>query len=187
MAETKKDLTKGGGVHKTKLDYNDAMLLLEIEGLARDGYDDQQIAEILDVAPETFSKNKTKKQPDKTLSNLSQALTRGRRPLNVLVENAMYKRAIGQTIKTKTRTTTLNKHGLPIGRVTVIETETELPGDVLAQWNWLKNRKADIYNVQPQKIDMTTNGKDINEAPRISKIEHVTINADQVKKQDVEV
>jgi hypothetical protein len=48
----------GNGISKRKLNYNDPDLLLEIMGLARDGYDDCQIAEILDLAAETFGRNK---------------------------------------------------------------------------------------------------------------------------------
>jgi hypothetical protein len=190
MAETK---NTGAGIHKTKLDYNDPMLLLEVEGLARDGYDDCQIAELLDVAAETFCRNKKKKQKDGSISQLSQALTRGRRPLNVLVENSLYKRAIGQTVKTKT---TVRKwvvipglnNDMPVEVVSETETETEIPGSDLAQQFWLKNRKPDVYNIQPERVDLTSNGKEVGaEPPRITKIEHVTVANSDVKKQDVEV
>jgi hypothetical protein len=87
-------------VSKANLDDSSPMLLLEIEGLARDGFDDGQIAEIMNVGPEAFSKNKRKKQADGSESLLKEALTKGRRPLSVLVENSLYKRAIGQTVKT---------------------------------------------------------------------------------------
>jgi hypothetical protein len=176
----------GSGIPKTKLDYEDSMLLLEIEGMARDGYDDQQIAEWFDVAPETFSRNKRKKQADGSDSKLKQALTRGRRPLSVLVENSLYKRAIGQTVITKT----FAKKWLVVdGKAKMytddIETHTELPGDVNAMGLWLKNHKPEIYNQQPQRVDMTTNGNDIlNEVPRITIIEHVMISDNDIKKTD---
>jgi hypothetical protein len=184
MTETK---NTGKGIPKTRLDYSDPMLLLEIEGLARDGYDDQQIAEIFDVAPETFSKNKTKKQADGSKSLLSISLTKGRRPLSVLVENSLYKRAIGQVVITKSKTV---KWFVVDGKARKYTdesvTETELPGDVAAQGLWLKCHKPDIYNVQPVKVDVTSAGNELKETPRITRIEHVLIAADQVKKSSDE-
>ncbi|MBB3055828.1 hypothetical protein [Mucilaginibacter gotjawali] len=181
MAETK---NTGRGIPKTRLDYNDPMLLLEVEGLARDGYDDQQIAEILNVAPETFSKNKNKKQADGSKSLLSISLTKGRRPLSVLVENSLYKRAIGQKVVT-TKVVTKREYNDQLGRyeTNIYDeiTETELPGDVNAQIQWLKCHKPDIYNVQPIKVDVTSAGNELKETPRIGRIEHVVIAADQVK------
>jgi hypothetical protein len=174
---------KGRGIPKNKLNYNDPMLLLEIEGLARDGYDDCQIAEILDVARETFCRNKKKKQADGSLSHLSQSLARGRRPLSVLVENALYKRAIGgYTLKTTTKRWVLHPDGTQTDIQLIQEVETEVAGDVSAQIKWLQTHKPDVYNVQPERVDITTKGKELTEPPRILKIEHVTINSDQVAK-----
>lgn len=181
--------SKGAGIHKTRLDYSDPMVLLEIEGLARDGYDDCQIAEILDVAPQTFSRQKRKNKQDGSASDLSEALTKGRRPLSVLVENALYKRAVGQTVKTKSIVTKKvvipgMNNDQPVEVLQETETHTELPGDVNAQLQWLKVHKPEMYNVQPERIDFTSKGKQLKEPPRIMKIEHVNINSDQVKKQE---
>jgi len=189
MNNTVENKNTGAGVPKNRLDYTDSMLLLEIEGLARDGFDDCQIAEILDVGPEAFSKNKRKRHPDGSKSLLSLALERGRRPLSVLVENALYKRAIGQIVKTKATVTRFLE--LPDGTVTdtkivqVTETETELPGDVNAQTFWLKHHKPDMYNVQPIRVDMTTKGNELqNEPPRITLIQHIAIPASEANKMD---
>jgi hypothetical protein len=171
----------GAGVAKTKLNYSDPMLLLEVEGLARDGFDDGQIAEILDVGPETFSRNKKKKKVDGSGSLLEEALSKGRRPLSVLVENSLYKRAIGQIVKTTsiTRKWVLLpgvNNDQPVEVVHETITETELPGDVNAQALWLKHHKPDIYNVRPKTIDLTTCGKELNsEIPKIGLIQHISM------------
>lgn len=189
----KTERSYGAGVHKTTLNYNDPMFLLEVEGLARDGFDDQQIAEIFDVAPKTFYFNKNKRvpvTPDNPTgeSALSITLKRGRRPLSVLVENALYKRATGLKVKS----TVTRMMVLPDGTKTDIEivqtTETELPPDTGAAMAWLKHHKPDIYNQQPVKVDVTSGGKEIsNNMPRITHIEHVTITDKDITKQEVDI
>jgi hypothetical protein len=180
----------GAGVHKTRLDYNDSTLLLEVEGLARDGFDDQQIAEILDVSAKAFSRNKIKRVPVSAEnptgeSALSKSLKKGRRPLSVMIENSLFKRAIGLTVKTITSNKKiLLVDGEPKEFTEVITTETELPGDVNAQSFWLKHHKPDIYNQQPVKVDLTSGGKVVkNETPRITHIEHITITDTNLKHQ----
>lgn len=189
MSETKRSY--GAGISKTKLDYNDPMFLLEVEGMARDGYDDSQIAEYFDVAPETFWRNKAKRgqitaENPKGLSQVSLALIRGRRPLEVLVENSLYKLAMGMKVTTKTRTTRwMVIEGMgesPVEVVSETETETELPPNFNALHLWLRAKKADLYNVQPQRLDITSAGKELTGPPRITEIKHVVVSSDTVKK-----
>lgn len=183
MTETKKKNKNS----RTALDYNDPMLLLEVEGLARDGYDDQQIAEILDVVPETFNRNKKKPGPDGKESQLSQALRKGRRPLSVLVENALYKRAIGGFRTKSIQRRWMVVQGQPTPVEVILETETEMPPDTNAIGMWLRAHKADQYNpVVVQAIDHTTNGKDVNSLPVIARIEHVTVSSDDVIKTEAD-
>lgn len=173
---------------KTRIDYTDPMFLLEVEGLARDGFDDCQIAELLDISPEHFNRQKRKKQPDGSKSQLYQSVLRGRRPLAVLVENSMYKLAVGgHKYKTTVTRWLLGPDGKQTDIEVVQETETELPPNQAAAAFWLKHHKPDVYNIQPERVDVTTKGKELNEPPRIAKIEHVTISSDHIKKQDLEV
>jgi hypothetical protein len=151
--------------------------LLEIFGLAREGFSDEQIAEILGVAAETFGRNKRKKQPDGSQSPLKSALDKGRHPLNVMVENALLMLAMGCTIRTTIRTW-YEYEDLPdgtIGCLEVTETITELPPDLNAIMLWLKAHQPEIYNVKPFKmIDIVSNNREIHtEMPKISEIEHV--------------
>lgn len=139
MAEAK--VSKGG--RKPKHDYRDPMFLLQVEGWARDGYDDYQIAELLDLNATHFCELKGK------YTEISEALKKGRRPLEVLVENSLFKRATGMKVKSTVRQWEVleDEDGIP-KRVEVIrETETELPPDTGAAMAWLKHKKPEVWNI----------------------------------------
>lgn len=176
---------------KITLDYEDQMLLVEIEGYARDGYDDFQIAEILGISESAFSRNKRKKRADGSDSLLSLALRAGRRPLEVMVENSLYKRAMGMKVKTTTitrRWMVIEGMGeTPVEVISETETEQEIPPDFNCIHLWLRAKKSDMYNIQPTRIDLTSAGKALEGPPRISEIKHVTISSDDVKKSEVDV
>lgn len=148
------------GGRKLKHDFeNDKELLVFVEGWARDGLDDKQIAEKLDYN-ETWFCTLKKKFP-----KLTKALKSGRAPLDFVVETSLYKRASGQAIQ---RTVTTVKKdilvdGVPTGAVEVLTTEnvTTMAPDTGAAMAWLKQRKPETWNKQPTKIDATTNGKDM--------------------------
>jgi len=53
----------------------------------------------------------------------------------------------------------------------VQETVTELPPDTGAAALWLKQKKPDIWNKQPLRIDQTTNGKELNTSIQIEIID----------------
>ena len=63
--------------------------LLLLESWARDGLTDEQIAHNLNVTPSTYYEWKKK------YSDISEALKRGKAVVDVLVENALLKRALG--------------------------------------------------------------------------------------------
>ncbi len=137
-------MSKGNkGGRKPKHEYDDPMFILQIEGWARDGYDDKQIAEMLDLDPTWFCKVKSQ------FPQLTQALKKGRQPLEVLVENALFKRATGLKVKTTVRKWDVYEddkgefHNVQI----VQETETELPPDTGAAMAWLKHKKPEVWNI----------------------------------------
>lgn len=197
QSETKKTKRNtGAGIPKIHLDYNDPMFLLEVEGMARDGYDDSQIAEYHNVNVKTFSVNKHKKgeittENPKGLSNLSLALNRGRRPLEVLIENSLYKRAMGMKITTKSVTKRwIVIEGMgdqPVEVISETETEQEIPPDFNSLHLWLRAKKPDMYNIQPTRLDITSAGKAIEGPPRVTEIKHVQIAATEVTKTEVDV
>ena len=63
--------------------------LLKIEGWARDGLTDEQIAEKIKITPSTLYEWK------KRYSEISEALKKGKEVVDRQVENALLKRALG--------------------------------------------------------------------------------------------
>lgn len=103
--------------------------LIEIEGWARDGLIDEQIAKNLDVAVSTFHNYK------KQFPELMESLKRGKEVVDREVENALLKRALGYRYDEVTY-----EHGEEVKRVT-----KEVQPDTTAQIFWLKNRKPDKW------------------------------------------
>lgn len=103
--------------------------LLKIEGWARDGLTDKQIAHNMNIAESTLHEWKNK------YSVLSESLKRGKEVVDRQVENALLKRALGYEFKETTQE--LTEDGM---RVTKVITKQQAP-DTTAQIFWLKNRK----------------------------------------------
>lgn len=101
--------------------------LLRLEAYARDGLTDQQISEKVGINPATLYDWK-KKYPE-----ISESLKRGKEVVDIEVENALFKRAIGYRYKEiKTEETADGEK--------VTTTIKEVIPDVTAQIFWLKNR-----------------------------------------------
>ena len=106
--------------------------LLKLEAWARDGLIDEQIAENAGITPSTLYEWK-KKYPD-----ISEALKKGKEVVDIQVENALLKRALGYSYKeTKIEETADGD------KVTV--TVKEAVPDTTAQIFWLKNRRPDKW------------------------------------------
>lgn len=111
--------------------------LLKIEGWARDGLIDEQIAYNIGITRETLSQWKNK------YSDISDALKKGKEVVDRQVENALLKRALGYKYEEiKTEETEEGK------KVTV--TIKEVVPDTTAQIFWLKNRKPDQWRDKQQ-------------------------------------
>lgn len=107
--------------------------LILVEGWARDGLTDEQIAKNLGIGIRTFYEYKEK------YPQFSQSLKRGKEVVDTEVENALLKRALGYTYDEETyeelsdgtsKSKTVTKH---------------IPGDTTAQIFWLKNRKPGVW------------------------------------------
>ena len=107
--------------------------LILIQGWARDGLTDEQIAKNLGIAYSTFRDYKNK------YSALSAALKKGKEVVDLEVENALLKRALGYTYTEETT------EQLPNGGIKTKTTTKHIPGDTTAQIFWLKNRKPDVW------------------------------------------
>lgn len=109
--------------------------MIEIEGWARDGLIDEQIAKNLGVALSTFMTYK-KKYPE-----LSDALKRNKEVADREVENALFKRAVGYKYEEITRELKKDPDTDELSLVVTKVVTKEVVPDVTAQIFWLKNRK----------------------------------------------
>jgi hypothetical protein len=120
--------------------------LLKLEAWARDGLINEQIAKNMGITRETL------RVWSNTFPAISDAIKKGKEVVDIEVENAMVKRALGyeiEEIKTvieqepngskKTRIEKVKKHVAP---------------DVTAQIFWLKNRRRDRWMDNPNKVNV---------------------------------
>ena len=108
--------------------------LLKIEGWARDGLTDEQIAHNMGISRDTLIQWKKK------YSDISDTLKKGKEVVDRAVENALLKRALGCTVKEKT--TMYDENGEKTSERVV---EKDVPPDTTAQIFWLKNRKPEEW------------------------------------------
>jgi transposase len=129
--------------------------LLKLEAWARDGLVDEQIAENMGIHPSTLYEWK-KKYPE-----INEALKKGKEVVDIQVENALLKRAMGYTFEEviKERTPIRYEDGKPVEWELKVTKKIlkEVQPDVTAQIFWLKNRKPVEWR-DKQEIDIA--GKD---------------------------
>lgn len=104
--------------------------LLKIEGWARDGLTDEQIAHNMGIAKKTIYEWKKK------YGDICDSLKRGKEVVDREVENALLKRALGYSYNEVTQ------EADELGDLSVTKVVTkQVSPDVTAQIFWLKNRK----------------------------------------------
>ena len=119
--------------------------LVLVEGWARDGLTNEQIAEHLGIGKTTFYKM------IKEHSELSEHLKKGKEVIDYEVENALLKRALGYKYEEKTYESIYDeKLGMRIERLTKKVTKQVAP-DTTALIFWLKNRKPKQWR---DKVDI---------------------------------
>lgn len=126
--------------------------LILLEGWARDGLTEEQIAKNMGISVKTLYNWKTDKLP------ILQALKKGKEVVDIEVENALLKRALGYTITLKKQK--VDKEGF----VHDLFEDVHVPGDTTAQIFWLKNRKPDKWRdkvVDTENEEAITNATDI--------------------------
>ena len=122
--------------------------LILLEGWARDGLTNEQIAKNIGINVKTLYDWKNKE------SNICNSLKKGREVADYEVENALFKRALGYTYEEKTF-----EDG--VLRKVVVK---EVAPDTTAQIYWLKNRKPDKWRdkvVDSENEEAITNASDI--------------------------
>ena len=128
---------------------------IEIEAWKRDGLTDEQIAKNLGIAYSTFREYKNK------YSAFSAVLKKGKEIVDIEVENALFKRAIGYKYKEVIKEV---KEIDGKKSTYVKEVIKEMPGDVGAQIFWLKNRKSSKWkdkqdiDIEDNNVSITING-----------------------------
>ncbi|MBO5570555.1 MAG: helix-turn-helix domain-containing protein [Clostridia bacterium] len=111
--------------------------LKRIEGWARDGLTEEQIAKNMGICYETLRTWKS------SFSAISEAIKRGKAPVDFEVESALLKRARGYEYEE----TTTEIYEMPDGtkRKHVKKTMRQVVPDVTAQIYWLNNRRPDRW------------------------------------------
>ena len=121
---------------KGKFEYwlsQDGLLLLE--AWARDGLTDEQIAHNTGITAKTLYEWKNK------YSAICEALKKGKQVVDIEVENALHKRALGYSYQEKTFERVWNSDLKKYIKVNTKIVTKEVQPDTTAQIFWLKNRK----------------------------------------------
>lgn len=129
--------------------------LLQLESWARNGLTDVQIASNMGITRSTLNEWK-KKYPD-----ISDTLKRGKEVVDIQVENALLKRALGYSYDEVTRERVID-HDPSTGNIVGAHMEItkivkkEVQGDTTAQIFWLKNRRPEDWR---DKRDVEVEGE----------------------------
>lgn len=144
--------------------------LILLEAWTRNGLTEEQIAKNIGICVKTLYNWKNSSLP------ILQALKKGKEVVDIEVENALYKKALGYNVPIKKAfkvKETLYENGKKIKEIEKIEyaeEEMHIPADTTAQIFWLKNRKKKDWR---DKVEYETNNDDLNKVKElISKIEN---------------
>ena len=151
-----------------------------LEGLARDGYSDEEIAKKMKISAGQYQRLRNSDE------KIRKALDHGKMTTDYLVEKALLKSALGFSRKS-VKVTSIIRYGK------LVETQTEeltedVPPNVTAAQTWLYNRCPDKWKRDPQKgflddfdedtsihIEVTRAGSNADEEDEESEEEEVTI------------
>lgn len=126
--------------------------LILLEGWARDGLTEEQIANNIGISRQSLWEWK-KKEVD-----ILNALKKGKEVVDIEVENALLKRALGYTITLKKQK--VDKEGC----VHDLFEDVHVPGDTTAQIFWLKNRRKQQWR---DKVEFETNNEELNKVKEL--------------------
>ena len=132
--------------------------LILLEGWSRDGLTNEQIANNIGINVKTLYDWKNKE------SDICNALKKGKEVVDIEVENALLKRALGYTYKEVTKEQVKNPTTGQYEMMITKEVTKEVQPDTTAQIFWLKNRKPDKWRdkvVDTENEEAITNATDI--------------------------
>ena len=134
-----------GKQRKSRVDqlFNEDTLIL-IEGLARDGYTNQDIAHRLGIEPSVLY-NAKRERPE-----INEAINRGKQIVDYKVENALLKSALGYKTK-ETKVTTIMRYGKVVEEQTETLEKEVAPNSISCQV-WLYNRCPDKWKRNRDKL-----------------------------------
>lgn len=134
--------------------------LLRVQGWARDGLTDKDIAHNMRIGVSTLKEWKNR------FDKIREALRIGKDSADRVVENALYKSATGYTITVRKPVRVRTVEYDPVtGRKTrederwvAVEEEVHVPAQVTAQIFWLKNRKPEQWREKSDLQVAPSNG-----------------------------
>lgn len=124
--------------------------LLQLESWARDGLTDEQIAANMGIGYSTLQTWKSKYQ------DIQDTLKRGKDVIDIQVENALLKRALGYRYTEVTREKVFNAQTEEYELTPTKEVTKEVAPDTTAQIFWLKNRRPEQWR---DKRDVAVEGE----------------------------
>lgn len=130
--------------------------LLKIEGWARDGLTDKQIAYNIGITEQTLNDWKKRFPP------LSEALKRGKEVVDRQVENALLKRALGYEYEEVKQIIEKDEKGK--NRKRIEKTIKHVVPDTTAQIFWLKNRKPHEWR---DRREIETNEEELSKLDKL--------------------
>lgn len=114
--------------------------LVLLEGWARDGLSEEQIAHNMGIAPKTLREWKAKH------STICAAIKKGKEVSDFMVENALFKSACGYDVEEWEEK--LDESGKPVK----VTKKRHIPPSNTAQIFWLKNRRPDKWRDKPVEV-----------------------------------
>lgn len=134
-----------GKQRKSRVDqlFNEDTLIL-IEGLARDGYTNQDIAHRLGIESSVLY-NAKRERPE-----INEAINRGKQIIDYKVENALLKSALGYKTK-ETKVTTIMRYGKVVEEQKETLEKEVAPNSISCQV-WLYNRCPDKWKRNRDKL-----------------------------------
>lgn len=127
--------------------------LTAIEGWAREGATDEDIAKKIGITAKTLYEWKNR------FSEIRESIKKGKAPVDFQVENQLLKSALGYTvtvkepIKVKGKTIKNGVGTIEKEHIEYVDREIHIPANVTAQFFWLKNRKPDKWRDKPREIE----------------------------------
>lgn len=125
---------------------------MQIEGWARDGLTNEQLAANMGVTVKTFYEWQAH------FEQFREAIKRGKAPVDIQVENALLKSALGhkvtvkKPIKVKEVKMKVGEGRIETERIEYADEEVYIPPNSVAQIFWLKNRRPDKWRDKPDTV-----------------------------------